>query len=119
MRMWNVDPGLMCRRHLLGEHVEMHMFAGCLLRGKSIKGFLDKGLVEVEHVTRRHDELAVEMQRRGFRHISPLVEDYPSFAAGCVDSDANLRELGRRCPDCALRISAARTNQSSGGRKST
>lgn len=24
--MWGVDPSAMCRNHLLGEHVEMHMF---------------------------------------------------------------------------------------------
>jgi hypothetical protein len=24
--MWMVDPRIMCRNHLLGEHAEIHMF---------------------------------------------------------------------------------------------
>ena len=31
MRMWGVDPKQMCRQHLLGEHVELHMQAGAVL----------------------------------------------------------------------------------------
>ena len=40
MRMWMVDPKKMCRKHLLGEHVEIHMMVGTLLKGRSIDGFL-------------------------------------------------------------------------------
>ena len=36
MRMWNVDPKLMCNKHLLGEHVEMHMFFGTIQKGISM-----------------------------------------------------------------------------------
>lgn len=25
MRMWMVDPTIMCRQHLLGEHYELHV----------------------------------------------------------------------------------------------
>ena len=34
MRQWMVDPRLLCRKHLLGEHVENHMFIGTLKRVK-------------------------------------------------------------------------------------
>ena len=30
MRMWMVNPGFMCNKHLLGEHVECHMLVGHL-----------------------------------------------------------------------------------------
>jgi len=106
MRMWNVDPRLMCRRHLLGEHVEMHMFAGTLAKGVSIKGYLDGGLVEVDRIRTRHDELAAEMERRGYKHSSPLRDDCPSFCAGSVSVDESLAELARRCPQCAAAIRA-------------
>ncbi len=106
MRMWNVDPKLMCRKHLLGEHVEMHMFAGTLAKGVSIQGYLDGGLVEVDRIRIRHDELAAEMERRGYRHSSPLRDDCPSFCAGRVNADENLSELARRCPQCAAAIRA-------------
>ncbi|MDD2201977.1 MAG: pyrimidine dimer DNA glycosylase/endonuclease V [Firmicutes bacterium] len=102
--MWNVHPRLMCRKHLLGEHVEMHMFAGTLVRGMSIQGYIDGGLVEVENIRRRHDELAEEMKARGFKHASPLRDDCPTFCAGRVDAKANIIELARRCPECAERI---------------
>ena len=35
MRMWNVDVTKMCNKHLLGEHVEMHMFVGIIIKGTS------------------------------------------------------------------------------------
>jgi hypothetical protein len=99
MRMWKVNPELMCNQHLLGEHVEMHMFVGTLNKRKSILGYLEKGLVEVHNIRKRHDELASEMKRRKFRHNSPL----PKFKykkTGKVDSKANIQELKKRCKKC-------------------
>ena len=40
MRMWMLPTAGMCRKHLLGEHVELHMLLGSLRRGKNIEGFL-------------------------------------------------------------------------------
>ena len=54
MRMWMVAPGKMCRKHLLGEHVEIHMLAGSLLKGRSIGGFLADGLLEPQSMRARH-----------------------------------------------------------------
>lgn len=50
MRMWNVDPNLLCRKHLLGEHREMHMLANAICKKRSIAGYLAKGLVEPESI---------------------------------------------------------------------
>ncbi len=66
MRMWMVDPKKMCRKHLLGEHVEIHMMVGTLLKGRSIDGFLERGLLEPQSARIRHDALAAEMQARGY-----------------------------------------------------
>jgi len=97
-----VDPEVLCRRHLLGEHVECHMFRGSLNRGKSLTGFVETGLLDSRALARRHDELAQEMLRRGYRHDSPLVVDFDeTAAAGDVDSNTSLRELASRCEDCA------------------
>jgi hypothetical protein len=30
MRMWMVNPRIMCGNHLLGEHLETHMFYGII-----------------------------------------------------------------------------------------
>ena len=107
MRMWLVDPRVMCSQHLLGEHVELHMLVGSLNRDKNIAGFLRDGLVELRSIRRRHAELVAEMQRRGFVHKSPL----PTFGrrrAGQVDVAANLKELARRCVACRMLIRTSR-----------
>lgn len=105
MRMWGVPPGMLCRRHLLGEHVEMHMFAGCISRGRCIEGYIRGGLVDVGRIRERHDALAAEMVSRGYRHESPL--DWPEGGprtGGSVDVDVNMLELSLRCSECASRM---------------
>jgi hypothetical protein len=99
MRQWNVKPELMCNQHLLGEHVEMHMFVGTLNKGKSIKGYIDTGLVEVHNLRKRHDEIAKEMEKRGFSHNS-LLPDFECKIIGKVNRKENLGELRKRCKKC-------------------
>lgn len=108
MRMWGVNPKYLCRKHLLGEHVEMHMFIGHILKNKSIKGFIDKKLIDVTKIKDRHDELVLEMKQRGwFCHITPLkynISDLSFKETGNIDIDKNLKELSQRCPECRKRI---------------
>ncbi len=99
MRMWMVPPRKMCRKHLLGEHVEIHMVVASLRLGKSVAGFLEKGLLELHSLRQRHDELVAEMLRRGYRHNSPL-GPVPRRKGGKIDRRANRLELARRCPEC-------------------
>lgn len=99
MRMWNVKPELLCNKHLLGEHVEMHMFAGTIKRNKSIKGFLSKGFVETGNITKRHNELATEMLKRGINHKSELTLDVKNNE-GFVDVLNSLADLAKRCEKC-------------------
>lgn len=108
MRMWMLPPEMLCRKHLLGEHVECHMLLGCLQKGKSIQGFIDKGLVEVHHLEERHLRLASEMVSRGYNHNSPFppMEELEPllYRAGKVDVARSAEELSRRCKDCAKLI---------------
>jgi len=106
MRQWHVDPKLLCHKHLLGEHVEHHMFAGSILKGKSLTGYIDDGLVEVHTLIERHAELVREMRRRDYNHSSPLPPGLAEklYTAGAVDELENLNELRRRCPLCRARI---------------
>ena len=94
-----VDPRLMCRKHLLGEHVEIHMLVASMRNGISLQGFFDNKLIETHNVSRRHEQLVREMKRRGFNHASPL-KDIPRRRGGRVDRRANLIELARRCKYC-------------------
>ena len=111
MRMWMLPPETMCRKHLVGEHVELHMLLGSLRRGKNIDGFLAGKLVDPRRMFRRHEELVLEMERRGYRHASPLDEAECETLARRygrtgteIDAEANAAELARRCPECAKRL---------------
>lgn len=72
MRQWLVNPNVLCRKHLLGEHVECHMFLGTIKKGSSLSGYISGGLVEVDKIVKRHRELADEMEARGYKHQSPM-----------------------------------------------
>lgn len=105
MRQWNIQPKYLCKNHLLGEHVEHHMFIGCLKRNKSIKGYISRGLVEVHNLIKRHDELAQEMENRGYKHNSPINTNTTKlYHAGSVSTTANITELKKRCQQCKARI---------------
>lgn len=107
-----VPPAGMCRRHLLGEHVETHMFLGTLKKGNSIAGFLAKGLLEPESLKSRHDELAAELLARGYAHRSPMEGEEVGEALKTlgakelstkVDSKTARDELYKRCEECRTR----------------
>ena len=108
MRMWMVPPKLMCRQHLLGEHVEIHMLVGTIKRNKSVQGYVDNGLIDTNQIQTRHDELVQEMLSRGYNHKSELqYED--KLHVGTVDSAGSIQELSRRCAGCRERIENGRS----------
>lgn len=99
MRMWMVPPWMLCDQHLLGEHYELHMFVGTILKGKSINGFVTSRLVETASIQARHDSLVAEMERRGMVHASPM-KYKDKLGLGKVDVKQSLRSLRKRCEDC-------------------
>jgi hypothetical protein len=107
MRVWDIHPEKLCRQHLLGEHRELHGIWSILTRGK--KGYANhpetlrwKGRLKALY--KRHDGLVREMTSRGYKHHSPLREDYAiGDAAQCeyVDSyDEQIRILQQKGCDC-------------------
>jgi hypothetical protein len=108
MRMWMVDPAIMCRKHLLGEHVELHMAAAHLLLGRKVDGWADNNCLQPEAIGVRPKALTVEMTLRGYRHTSPLRQPRvlkTQRPEACVNSIAAKVELTRRCAECARRAS--------------
>ncbi|KKP77706.1 MAG: hypothetical protein UR73_C0013G0004 [candidate division WS6 bacterium GW2011_GWF1_35_23] len=103
MRMWGVNPELLCNKHLLGEHVEMHMFAGTIAKNISIQGYLDNKLVNPIEINDRHDLLVIEMQKRGMNHQSPL-QKIDINIIGEIDVQKNINELSKRCKICQGRM---------------
>ena len=102
MRMWGVDPSILCRKHLLGEHVEMHIFAGTIKKGISIQGYIEKGLVNPRQIKDRHDALAEEMGHRGYNHQSHLELDCSDLPEHEIDIATNTLDLKNRCRECLL-----------------
>lgn len=115
MRMWLVDPKLLCRQHLLGEHRELHMFVGHIKRRKDVAGYMYGGLLDPSKLQSRHAELAREMERRGYFDCSPLEEVDTSYIYGvaCVDIEANLKDLASRCQECRRRQEEAQNEEES------
>lgn len=107
MRLWMVDPKIMCKRHLLGEHVESHMFLGHMKKEKSIAGFIKHNCYD-SRLFKRHEQLKKEMLSRGYRHDSEMdeqevfgiVDEYPQAK---VNRKKSLADLIERCEHCRKR----------------
>ncbi|HEV2130451.1 MAG TPA: pyrimidine dimer DNA glycosylase/endonuclease V [Longimicrobiaceae bacterium] len=87
MRIWDVDPGCLCRQHLLGEHRELHGLWNILTRGKvgySRHPETRRWEGKLAALFARHERLVEEMQRRGYSHGSPLDRD---LAVGGAEQD--------------------------------
>lgn len=103
MRMWMIEPKYLCINHLLGEHKELHMIVGSILKNKSIKGFIEKGLIEIHNINNRHRELIGEFKKRKYEHKSPLPYFIPQ-KLGNININNNLEDLKKRCSKCRERI---------------
>ena len=94
-----IDPILLCNQHLLGEHGEIHKHRHNFVKGHSILG--RKGQIEPASMSQRHDELAIEMVKRGMNHKSPYVQpdlssyDLTDFIVDKQFSLVDLSEIGR------------------------
>lgn len=102
-----VDPRRMCRQHLLGEHVECHMFAGSMRKGLRLDGYVRNNLFEPSSLKARHDALVREMEQRGYRHRSPFpsvpVKPYACLMEARVDRESSADDLFSRCRECRAR----------------
>ncbi|MEW6182738.1 MAG: pyrimidine dimer DNA glycosylase/endonuclease V [Bacillota bacterium] len=75
MRIWDVAPERLCRKHLLGEHRELHAVWSILTNNK--KGYARHPEVirwkgRLKALYHRHEELCAELTKRGYKHNSPL-----------------------------------------------
>jgi len=107
MRMWMLDPRVLCRLHLLGEHGELHKHRSSFVKQRSIAG--RRGQIEPLAMKSRHDDLAEEMLRRRYRHESPYELPDLSYLSELdrgmkVDLVESRADLMGRCSDCATRI---------------
>lgn len=76
MRIWDIVPEKLCRKHLLGEHRELHAIYSILLNNK--KGYSRhpetmRWVGKLPALKKRHEALVIEMKNRGYNHASPLI----------------------------------------------
>jgi hypothetical protein len=105
VRVWDLDVGILCDQHLLGEHRELHGIWSILTNGKA--GYANhpetvrwRGRLAALYA--RHEQEVAEMGRRGFRHASPLDRRLATGKAQqteLVDSleDQSARLAAKRC----------------------
>lgn len=111
MRMWMISPKLLCDKHLIGEHGELHKFLPSFRKGYSVNGrFIPDIQIQFQGYFERHEEIVEEMKKRNFNHKSPLkdIPDfksiYPKWYNKIVDKNKSIRDLIERCLNCKKRI---------------
>jgi hypothetical protein len=75
MRIWDLDPSVLCRQHLLGEHRELHALWTILTKNRS--GYMShpetkRWVGKLPALHKRHEALVHEMKKRSYNHHSPL-----------------------------------------------
>ncbi|HUQ85443.1 MAG TPA: pyrimidine dimer DNA glycosylase/endonuclease V [Candidatus Limnocylindrales bacterium] len=75
MRIWDLSPSILCRKHLLGEHLELHSIWTVITQNK--KGYSRhpetlRWVGKLKALYNRHDHLVNEMKNRGYNHHSDL-----------------------------------------------
>lgn len=110
MRMWMLPPSLLCRDHLLGEHGEIHKHRHNFVKQHNMSGrTIAPAQIEPAAMQDRHDEIVLEMVRRGYNHKSPYEQPDISYLLieaqnAKVDMDYNYKDLAGRCAECKKRI---------------
>lgn len=84
MRIWDIDPSLLCVKHLYGEHRELHAIWTIITEGrKSSYAHHPETKRWVGHLGalyERHEALVAEMHRRGYTgHKTPLIKPLKGF----------------------------------------
>ena len=107
MRMWMIDPAKLCRKHLLGEHGELHKFLPSFVKKFKVANRVSPIVqIELSSYKKRHDELAIEMLKRGMNHKSPI-NKLPDFSYlpqnhynAKVNIENSIKDLKQRCNHC-------------------
>ena len=77
MRIWDIHVKHLCRKHLLGEHRELHGLWNIFTKHKGKGGYshhpeTKRWAGKLKALYDRHEALVVEMQKRNYKHNSPL-----------------------------------------------
>lgn len=109
MRMWMINPELLCDQHLLGAHGEIHKFKHSFEKKHNMIKRITLGQIEPKAMKEEHDRLVLEMEKRGMKHNSPyelpdlnyIPQEYLDMK---VDADKSIEDLKDRCFKCEEKI---------------
>ncbi|MFA6257354.1 MAG: pyrimidine dimer DNA glycosylase/endonuclease V [Candidatus Paceibacterota bacterium] len=77
MRVWDIHPKHLCRKHLLAEHRELHGLWNILTKHKARGGYSRhpetlRWVGKAKALFLRHEALVKEFSARGYSHHTPL-----------------------------------------------
>lgn len=80
MRIWDISPKLLCRKHLLAEHRELHGLWNILIKHNKTGGYSRhpetlRWIGKEKALYLRHKKLIGEFKRRNYRHNTPLEKE--------------------------------------------
>ncbi len=112
LRIWDIPTTRLCRQHLLGEHLELHIAWNIITQDQqsywSNHKETNRWRNKLAALWLRHEEQVGEMRRRGYNHKSPL--DI-TLATGEVVQlehiypiDKQIETLRKRCEVCDERF---------------
>jgi hypothetical protein len=108
MRMWMIEPKLLCRKHLIGEHFELHKHRYIFVKKYSIyKRIFPIVQIEPSSMKIRHEQLVKEFKRRNYNHNSPYkmpnISHLPiEQQLAKVNIQISMKELSSRCKQCKV-----------------
>ena len=110
MRIWDLQPSVLCRQHLLGEHRELHGLWNIIVFGKpgySRHPETLRWVGKLHALFDRHDALVKEMSARGYNHATPLDRRLATGArrqhARLISLRAQRQLLAAKGCDCAVK----------------
>lgn len=104
--MWMIDPTLLCKQHILGEHHEIHKHRYSFEHEHSFEGYLrDTVTVEPLAMKERHDQLVDYLDNHDSPYSMPDLSYMPEWHRQAeVDQLESIVTLIIRCEDCREKI---------------
>lgn len=113
MRVWDIHPKHLCRKHLLAEHRELHGLWNILTKHGGKGGYSRhpetlRWVGKQKALFERHESLTQEFLQRGYHHHSPLDKKLAVGQGGqkvFINTIAEQKIILRKKPcDCFLHL---------------
>lgn len=112
MRVWDIHPKHLCRKHLLGEHRELHGLWNILTKHGGEGGYskhpeTKRWVGKLRALYDRHKALVEEMKDRGYNHLSDLDENLATGQGGqdvFIDTIEDQKKILKKPCDCFSKV---------------